>query len=255
MKQSTTSGWDLTFIKAVIIIYYKIINLSSITNENNKEHNEKCPYIPDHPYRILIVSGSGSGKTNALLNLIKEQDDIDKIYYYAKDLSEPKHEFCGIKRLNDSKAFIEYSNTMNDVYKNIDDYNPNRQRKILIVFDDMIADIMSNKKFQAIIKDLFIRCRKLNILLVFITQSYFSVSKDVSLNSTHYLIMKINNQRELQNVAFKHSADIDYNDFVKIYKEYTKEPYYFLTIDTTLLARDPLRFRKSLFHSYKSDRD
>ena len=101
---------------------------------------------------------------------------------YAKDLSEPKYQFLigkldnvGIKHLNDSKAFIECSNTMGDVYENIDDYNPNRKRKILIVFDDMIADIMTNKKFQAIIKKLFIRCRKLNISLAFITQSYFSV--------------------------------------------------------------------------------
>ena len=161
-----------------------MINLDSITNENNKEHNEKWPYIPDHPYRILIIGGSGSGKTNALLNLIKEQDDIDKIYLYAKDLSEPKYEFlikkcedAGTKHFNDSNAFIECSNTMDDVYENIDDCNPSRKRKILIVFDDMIADIMTNKKFQAIIKELFIRCRKLNISLVFITLSYFSVPK------------------------------------------------------------------------------
>ena len=98
---------------------------------------------------------------------------------------------------------------------------------MLVVFDDMIADIMSNKKFQAIIKDSFIRCRKLNISLVFITQSYFSVPKDVRLNSTHYLIMKINNQRELQNIAISYSADIDYNNFVKIYRECTKELYFF----------------------------
>ena len=131
-----------------------MINLDSITNENNKEHNEKWPYIPDHPYRILIIGGSGSGKTNALLNLIKEQDDIDKIYLYAKDLSEPKYEFLikkckdATKHLNDLKAFIECSNTMDDVYENIDDYNSNRQRKFLIVFDDIIADIMANKKFK-----------------------------------------------------------------------------------------------------------
>ena len=180
-----------------------MINLDSITNENNKEHNEKWPYIPDHPYRILIIGGSGSGKTNALLNLIKEQDDIDKIYLYAKDLSEPKYEFLikkredvGIKYCNDPNAFIECSNRMDDVYQNIDDYNPSRKRKILIVFDDMIADIMSNKKFQAIIKELFIRCRKLNISHLFITQSYFFVPKDVRLNSTHYLIMKINNRKK-----------------------------------------------------------
>ena len=116
-----------------------MINLDSITNENNKEHNEKWPYIPDHPYRILIIGGSGSGKTNALLNLIKEQDDIDKIYLYAKDLSESKYKFlikkrkeAGIKHLEDSNAFIECSNTMDDVYENIDDYKPNRKRKILI---------------------------------------------------------------------------------------------------------------------------
>ena len=133
-----------------------------------------------------------------------------------------------------------------DIYENIDDYNPNRKKK-LIVFDDMIADIMSNKKFQAIIKELFIRCRKLNISLVFITQSYFSVPKHIRLNSTHYLIMKINNKRELQNIAINNSADVDYKDFMKIYRECTKEPFNFLAIDTTLPSSNPLRFRKNLF--------
>ena len=172
---------------------------------------------------------------------------------YAKDLSEAKYEFligkredAGIKHLNDSKAFTECSNTMDDAYENIDDYKPTRGRKILIVFDDMIADIMSNKKFQAVVKELFIRCRKLNISLVFIRQSYFSVPKDVRLNSTHYLIMKINNRKELQNIAINHSADIDYLDFMKIYRECTKEPYSFFTIDTTFPASDSLRFRKNL---------
>ena len=89
---------------------------------------------------------------------------------------------------------------MDDVYENIHGYNSSRKRKILIVFDDMIADIMTNKKFQSIIKELFIRCMKLNISLVFIAQSYFSVPKDVRLNSTPYLIIKINNKRELQNI-------------------------------------------------------
>ena len=99
---------------------------------------------------------------------------------------------------------------MDDAYENINDYNSGRKRKILIVFGDMIADIMTNKRFQSILKELFIRCRKLNISLVFITQSYFSVPKDVRLNSADYLIMKINNKRELQNIAINHSADIDY---------------------------------------------
>ena len=164
-----------------------------------------------------------------------------------------KRKDARIKHLNNQNAFIHCSNTMYDVYDNINDYNSNRRRKILIAFDDMIADIMINKKFQAIIKELFIRCRKLNISLVFITKSYFSVPKDVRLNSTHYLIMKINNRKELQNIAINHSADIDYKDFMKIYRECTKEPYNFLTIDTTLPASDPLRFRKNLFDSYKND--
>ena len=102
----------------------------------------------------MIIGGSGSGKTNALLNLINEQDNIDKIYLYAKDLSEPKYEVlirkrenAGIKHLNDSSSFIECSNKMDGVYKNIDHYKPSRKRKMLIVFDDMIADIMTKKRF------------------------------------------------------------------------------------------------------------
>ena len=132
-------------------------------------------------------------KTNTLLNLIKEQNDIDKIYLYARDLNEPKYKIlikkrkdAEIKHLNDPNAFIECSNMMEDVYENIIDYNSSRKRKISIIFDDMIAGIMTNEKFQAIIKELFIRYTKLYISLVFITQSYFSVPKDVRLNSTHY---------------------------------------------------------------------
>ena len=122
---------------------------------------------------------------------------------------------------------------------------------LFIFFDDMIASIMANKQFQAIVKELFIRCRKLNISLAFITQSYFLVPKDVRLNSTHFLIMKITNKRELQNIATNRSADIDYNDFVNIYRECTRKPYSFLTIDTTLPASNSLRFRKNLLPFYK----
>ena len=132
-----------------------MINLNNIVNNNNQQQNKKWPYIGDHSYRILIIGGSGSEKTNTLLHLINVQKDIDMIYLYAKDLSEPKYEDlirncknAGIKHLNDSKAFIECSNTMNDVSENIDNYNPKRKRKILIVFDDMIADIMRNKNFN-----------------------------------------------------------------------------------------------------------
>ena len=134
---------------------------------------------------------------------------------------------------------------MDDVYGNIDDYIPRRKRKVFIVFDDMIADIMTNKKCQAIIKELFIIFRKLDIALVFITQSYFSVPKQVRLNSTHYLIMAIYNRRELQQIAINHSADIYYKDFLKIYRSCKKEPYSFLTINTTLPGDNPMRFRKN----------
>ena len=123
-----------------------MINFDDYTNENIIEHNLKWPYIRDHPYRILIIGGSGSGKTNALLNLINNQPDIDKIYLYAKDPYAQKYQYLinkrekvGINHFNDPKAFMEYSNDMQDVYKNIEDYNPKEKRKILIVFDDMIA--------------------------------------------------------------------------------------------------------------------
>ena len=129
-----------------------MFNLDNIANENNKEHNEKWTYIPDDHYRILIIGGSESGKTNTLLNLRSQQDDIDKIYLYVKDLSEPKYddfliknrEDAGIKHLNDLNTFIECSNTMDQVYENIDDDNPTI-KKNLVVFDDIISDIMNFK--------------------------------------------------------------------------------------------------------------
>ena len=169
-----------------------MINFDEYTNENKSEHNLNWPYIPDHPYRILIIGGSKTGKTNALLNLINNQQDIDKIYLYEKDLYEDKYQYLinkslcvGINHLSDPKIFIEYSNDMHDLYKNIYNYSPNKENKILIVFDDMIADMISNKKLNSIVTELFTRCRKLNISLVFISQSYFKVPKDVRNNSTH----------------------------------------------------------------------
>ena len=167
-----------------------MINFDEYTNENKKEHNLNWPYIPDHPYRILIIGGSGTGKTNALLNLINNQQDIDKIYLYAKDPYEyeyqyliDKREGVGLKHFNDPEAFIEYSNDMRDVYKNINNYNPDKENKILIVFDDMIADVINNKKLNSLVTELFIMGRKQNISLVFITQSYLKVPKDVRLNT------------------------------------------------------------------------
>ena len=143
-------------------------------------------------------------------------------------------ESTGLRHFNDSKAFIEYSNDMQDIYKNIDEYNIDKDRKILIVFDDMIADMINNKKLNSIVTELFIRGRKLNISLVFITQSYFKVPKDVRLNTTHFFIMKIPNKRELQQIALNHSSDIDFKDFIKIYKKCTDKEYSFLVNDTTL---------------------
>ena len=212
-------------------------------------------YIPDHPYRILIMGKSGSRKTKTLLNFRNNQPDIDKIYLYAKDPYEDKYQFkikkremIGLNYFNDPKAFIEYSDDLQDVYKNINNYNLNKENKILIVFDDMIADMINNKKLNSIVTELFIRGRKLNISLVFITQSYFKVPKDVRLNTTHFFIMKIPNKRELQQIAINHSSDINTKDFINIYKKCTDKPYSFLVNDTTLASDDPLRFRKNLYN-------
>ena len=147
--------------------------------------------------RILITRGSGSGKTNALLNLINNQPDIDKIYLYAEDLYEAQYQFLinkresiALKDFNDPKAFIEYSNDIQDVYKDIDEYNIDKERKILIVFDDIITDMINNKKLKWIVTELFIRGRKINISLVFITQSFFKVPHFL-LNTTQFFITKI----------------------------------------------------------------
>ena len=201
-----------------------MLNLDKICNNKSDDEN--------WPFRMLIIGPSGSVKTNTLLNLIQnlnETTPVDKTYLYAKHLSEPKYEFlinnrknAGIKYFNDSTAFIEYSNGMDDVFTNIDDYNKERKRKVLIIFDDMIAD----KIFKAIIKEHFIRCRKLNIFIVFITQSYFRTPKDARSNSTHYVIMKIQSKKELQNIAQENSGDIDFKDFLKTCKDYTSEPYF-----------------------------
>ena len=203
-----------------------MLNLDNIVSNKNENKDNNWPF------RMLIIGPSGSGKTNTLLHLINNLHPIDKIYLYAKDLSEPKYEFlinkreqAGIKNLNVPHSFIEYSNDMDDVLDYINNYNKNRDKKVLIVFDNMIADIMSSKKFKAIIKELFIRCRKLNISIVFITQSYFRTPKDARLNSTHYVIMKIQIRKELQNIAQENSGDIDFKDFLKTFKDYTSEPY------------------------------
>ena len=203
-----------------------MFNLDNIAGKDNNKY---------WPYRKLVTGPSGSGKTNYLLNSIQKAENIiDKIYLHAKDLEEPKYkllvdkrEKAGINFNNDPTAFIEHSNSMDDILSDIEDYNKKRKRKVLIIFDDMISHVISDKKVQQVLKDLFIRCRKLNISLCFLIQSYFSVPKDVRLNSTHYILFKLNNKRELQNIAINHSADIDYKDFIKIYRVCTREPFNF----------------------------
>ena len=213
-----------------------MINFDEYTNENKIEHNSKWPYIPDHPYRILIVGGSGSGKTNALLNLINNQSDIDKIYLYAKDPYEAKYQYLinkrekvGLDHFDDPKAFMEYSNDMQDVYKSIGDYNPRKNHKVLIVFDDMIADMINNKRLDPIVTELFSRGRKINISVAFISQSYFKVPEDVRLNTTHFFIMKIPNKTELQQIALNHSSDTDFKDFMKIFKKIHSRTIFFFS--------------------------
>ena len=144
---------------------------------------------------------------------------------------------------------------MRNLYKTTDDYNPDKKNKILIVFDDMIVDMIHNKKLDSIVTKLFIRGRKLNIYLVFITQSYFKVPKDVRLNTTHFFISKILNKGELQQIAINHSSDISTKDFTNIYQKCTVESYSFLVNDTTLASDNPLRFRKNLFNIYNKNHD
>ena len=198
---------------------------------------------------MLIIGPSGSG--NTLLRLINNLHLIDKIYLYAKDLHESKYEYlinkreqAGIKNLNDPHAFIEYSDNMNDVLDDINNYNKNRDKKVLIVFDDMIADIEYNKNFKRIIKELFYRARKINVSIVFITQSYFRALKDARLNSTRYILMKIDNKKELKRIAEEKSGHLDYKDFLKIYNYCTREPYSSMLIDTRPTAS--ITFKKKI---------
>ena len=184
----------------------------------------------------LVIGGSGSGKANELLNPINNEPNIDNfyIYLYAKDLHKVKHQLLtskrkstGLKNFIDSRAFIEYADDMDEIYKNIEKYNPKKKRKILIVFNSIIADMLSNENLDPIVTKLSIRGRKSNIYLVFVTQSYFAVPKNFRLNSAHYFVMKIPNKKELQQIAFNHSSDIDFQEFMNFYKKCTAKPYFF----------------------------
>ena len=130
---------------------------------------------------------------------------------------------------------------MNEVLEDINNYNKKRDKKVLIIFDDMIADTMRSEKFKAIVKELFIRCRKLNIFIVFITQSYFRTPKDARLNSTHYILMKISNKKELKSIAEENSGHLDFKDLLKIYNHCMRKPYSFVMVDTRPTARVTLK--------------
>ena len=231
-----------------------MLNLDNIVSNKNTSSLEDN----DCPFRMLIIGPSRSGKTNTLLHLINNLHHIDKIYLYAKDIHEPKYEYlinkreqAGIKNLNDPHAFIEYSDDMNDVLDDINNYNENRDKKVLIVFDDMIADIEYNKNFKQIIKELFYRARKINVSIVFITQSYFRALKDARLNSTHYILMKIGNKKDLKRVAEEKSGHLDYKDFLKMCNYCTEEPYSFMLIDTRPTAS--VTFKKKFDESIRAE--
>ena len=222
-----------------------MLNLDNIVSNKNENKNN------DWPFRMLIIGPSGSGKTNTLLHLINNLHPIDKIYLYAKDIHEPKYKYlinkreqAGIKNLNDPNAFIECSDNMNDALDDINNYNKNRDKKVLIVFDDMIADIEYNKDFKGIIKELFYRAIVFIVSIVFIMQSYFRALKDARLNSTHCILMKITNKKEFRRITEEKSGHLDYKDFLKIHNYCTIEPYSFMLIDTRPTASVP--FKKKL---------
>ena len=157
-----------------------------------------------------------------LLSLIKhQQPDIDKIDLHVKDPMESKNQLLinerekvGINKLKNPKAFIVYSQTIDDVYENLEDYNPTKERKVLTVFDDKIADIEANKKLSCIVTELFLRERKFNILVVFISKSYLRVPKTI----------RLLRQRKLRQIALNHFSDIEFKDVMKLYK--TRETHF-----------------------------
>ena len=197
-------------------------------------HNLNWSYIPDNLYRILTTGGSGSGKPNVLFILTKsictsKIHSNQSINYLLTE--EKKQE---LKNQKNPKAFIEYSQTNDDIYENLEDHNPMKKRKVLILFDNVIVDMESNKQLSPVVTELFLRGRKLNILLVFTSQPCFNLTKTIRLNATYYFVMKIPNKRELQQIL------------KKLYKDYTKEPYPVLVNNTTLPSDNPLRFKNSI---------
>ena len=156
-----------------VVTQLTLINFDDVTKEDIKEHNSTLPQIPGHPYKILVIRDSRSRKTNSLFNLINQEPDINNICLYANDQYKVKYQLPinkkenrGAEHLNDFKCFIEYSNDMVNIYKKIEEYNPNKQHKILIIFDDLIVNMLGNIRLNPVVTELFSRGRKLNISLV-----------------------------------------------------------------------------------------
>ena len=195
-------------------------------------------------------------KKNVLLNPRNHEPDTDKMFLYAKDpykakcqLLINKRESKVLKYLNDLKAFIEYSNGMDDIYKNIEEYNLYKKQKVFIVFGDMISDMLIHKKLNTVITEWFIRGRKLSIFLDFIAHSYFAVPKNIGLNSTNRFAMKFQNKRELQQIEFNYSSGIDFQEFMSLDKKCIAKPHSLLVTlvtDTTLASDNSSRFRKNV---------
>ena len=210
-----------------------MINFNYITNESKEKHNSNWPQIPDHPYRILIIGDSGSGKTNSLFNLIYHQPDTDKPYLHVKDSYEAKYQFlinkrkktC-LKHFNDSKAFIEYPKNMDDIYKNIEK-NYLEKRKILFIFY-----MLNNKELNTIVTEVIIRGRKLNLSLAYYIVLFCSTKK----YQIKFCAIFYHENSKLQQIAFNNLPDIDFKDFMNLYKRCTAKPFSFLVIDTTLAS-------------------
>ena len=190
-----------------------------------------------------FISNKHDVYTENINKIALSNSDDKRILLSNKITSYP---YGYVLNLNDPHAFIEYSSDMNDVLEDIKNYNKKRDKKVLIIFDDMIADIMRSEKFKAIVKELFIRCRKLNISIVFITESYFRTPKDTRLNSTHYILMKMGNKKELKSIAEENSGHLDFKDFLKIYNHCTNKPYSFMMVDARPTAR--VTFKKTLMN-------
>lgn len=164
------------------------------------------------------------------------------MYLYVKDSHEPKYQYLIDKRqkvdqkyVDDPSAFIEYNSDINSIYQDFDQYNPDKTRKIVIVFDNMIA----KKTLPSQVTELSIRCCNMNIYLAFLRQSYFKIPKDIQINCTHYCLMKIGNRTEIRAISDRHTKDVMYNDFLNNYNGCTRQSYSFMTINDTLAAKDP----------------